>query len=111
MVARSNEPLQSEAGYIDARPKTRSTKLLATHGRTIHAGQILPIGVYSRHVRSPSDCRRNRCNARDFGFGATNRPEQAQQYPSNADLCRPLAKQMVSISTSRQTTSALPCGT
>src|SRR3954465_8636411 len=39
MVARSNEPLQSEAGYIDARPKTRSTKPLATHGRTIHEGQ------------------------------------------------------------------------
>ena len=38
MVARSNEPLQSEAGYIDARPKTRSTNLLATHGRTIHVG-------------------------------------------------------------------------
>ena len=36
MVARSNEPLQSEAGYIDARPQTRSTNLLATHGRTIH---------------------------------------------------------------------------
>src|SRR3982074_2793697 len=38
MVARSNTPLQSEAGYIDARPKIRSTKLLATHGRTIHGG-------------------------------------------------------------------------
>jgi hypothetical protein len=38
MVARSNEPLQSEAGYIDARPKTRSTKPLATHGRTIDRG-------------------------------------------------------------------------
>ena len=24
--------LQSEVGYIDATPKTRSTKLLATHG-------------------------------------------------------------------------------
>ena len=38
IVARSNEPLQSEAGYIDARPKAKSTKLLATHGRTIHWG-------------------------------------------------------------------------
>jgi hypothetical protein len=29
--------LQSEAGYIDARPLTTiSTKTLATHGRTIH---------------------------------------------------------------------------
>src|SRR6476660_2123473 len=82
MVARSNEPLQSEAGYIDARPKTRSTKLLATHGRTIHAGQILPIGVYSRHVRSPSDCRRNRCNARDFGFGANTGRAQLAHHRS-----------------------------
>ena len=32
--------LQSEAGYIDARPLTTiSTKTLATHGRTIHSGQ------------------------------------------------------------------------
>jgi hypothetical protein len=32
--------LQSEAGYIDARPLTTiSTKTLATHGRTIHLGQ------------------------------------------------------------------------
>jgi hypothetical protein len=46
MVARSNTPLQSEAGYIDARPKTRSTKLLATHGRTIHVG----------HERSSQPC-------------------------------------------------------
>lgn len=36
MVARGNTPLQSEAGYIDARPQTRSMKLLAMHGRTIH---------------------------------------------------------------------------
>jgi len=35
MMASSN-PLQSEAGYIDARPLTAiSTKTLATHGRTI----------------------------------------------------------------------------
>src|SRR5882672_3970890 len=32
--------LQSEAGYIDARPLTASSaKPLATHGRTIHSGQ------------------------------------------------------------------------
>ena len=35
-LARGNTPLQSEAGHIDARPQTRSMKLLATHGRTIH---------------------------------------------------------------------------
>ena len=36
--------LQSEAGYIDARPLTTiSTKTLATHGRTIHLGQDRPI--------------------------------------------------------------------
>src|SRR5580658_9953744 len=35
--------LQSEAGYIDARPLTASlSKPLATHGRTIHKGQSLP---------------------------------------------------------------------
>jgi len=34
--------LQSEAGYIDARPLTTiSTKTLATHGRTIHSGQLV----------------------------------------------------------------------
>ena len=33
--------LQPKAGYIDARPLTaRSTKTLATHGRTIHLGQV-----------------------------------------------------------------------
>ena len=36
--------LQSEAGYIDARPLTTiSTKTLATHGRTIHSGHEQPI--------------------------------------------------------------------
>ena len=54
MVARSNTPLQSEAGYIDARPKTRSTKLLATHGRTIHAGQVRQLtDVQSWSARTP----------------------------------------------------------
>jgi len=39
MMARSTM-LQSKAGYIDARPLTASsTRTLATHGRTIHAGQ------------------------------------------------------------------------
>jgi hypothetical protein len=34
---REHDTLQSEAGYIDARPHTaRSTNPLATHGRTIH---------------------------------------------------------------------------
>ena len=34
------QKLQSEAGYIDARPLTASSaKPLATHGRTIHSGQ------------------------------------------------------------------------
>ena len=33
--------LQSEAGYIDARPhQPRRRKTLATHGRTIHGGQV-----------------------------------------------------------------------
>jgi len=51
MMAGSNEPLQSEAGYIDARPPTaRLTILLATHGRTIHSGQARR----SRQCRSPS---------------------------------------------------------
>ena len=34
-----HQTLHTEAGYIDARPKTGSKKLLATHGRTIHWGQ------------------------------------------------------------------------
>jgi hypothetical protein len=33
--------LQSKAGYIDARPLTASSaKPLATHGRTVHLGQV-----------------------------------------------------------------------
>src|SRR5712664_2741300 len=37
--------LQSKAGYIDARPLTASSaKPLATHGRTIHRGQIRKSG-------------------------------------------------------------------
>src|SRR5271169_6043762 len=36
-----HDTLQSEAGYIDARPLTAiSTKSLATHGRTIHVGHL-----------------------------------------------------------------------
>ncbi len=31
-----HQTLHTEAGYIDAKPKTGSKKLLATHGRTIH---------------------------------------------------------------------------
>lgn len=32
--------LHTEAGYIDARPQTKSKKPLATHGRTIHVGHM-----------------------------------------------------------------------
>jgi hypothetical protein len=49
--------LQSEAGYIDARPPAdKSTKLLATHGRTIHGGQVAKNGRSLRHVRLAADC-------------------------------------------------------
>src|SRR5450759_1004320 len=51
--------LQSEAGYIDARPLTASsTKTLATHGRTIHLGQSLRI--YSVSGRTFVRCCSNR---------------------------------------------------
>ena len=59
MVARSNTPLQSEAGYIDARPKTRSTKLLATHGRTIQLGQGLPVRLVDHSVSSTPSTRKS----------------------------------------------------
>src|SRR6476660_4775876 len=66
MVARSNEPLQSEAAYIDARPKTRSTKLLATHGRTIHSGH-----VWTAPWQELFDgCRYGRVRSRVRPFGA-----------------------------------------
>jgi hypothetical protein len=46
------QKLQSEAGYIDARPQTDSSaNPLATHGRTIHSGQkngLLGNGRYWR---------------------------------------------------------------
>ena len=57
MVARSNKALQSEAGYIDARPKTRSTKLLATHGRTIHWGHSRRgsfVAIKAKRTRRPA---------------------------------------------------------
>src|SRR5260221_14148564 len=39
--------LQSETGYIDARPlNASSTKPLATHGRTIHVGQTRSSGYF-----------------------------------------------------------------
>ena len=58
MVARSNEPLQSEAGYIDARPQTRSTNLLATHGRTIQSGHRLASHRCAGYVScTPESCR------------------------------------------------------
>src|SRR5258707_2249646 len=39
------QKLQSETGYIDARPlNASSTKPLATHGRTIHVGQTHRFG-------------------------------------------------------------------
>jgi hypothetical protein len=47
--------LQSKAGYIDARPVTaRSPNLLATHGRTIHQGQIRFSDDVSRTTAFPS---------------------------------------------------------
>src|SRR5262245_153727 len=52
MVARSNELLQSEAGYIDARPTTRMANSLATHGRTIHVGHEWPFAPAFRHART-----------------------------------------------------------
>jgi len=48
--------LQSEAGYIDARPPTaRPKKLLATHGRTIHSGQLRHLAVGLGVAASPSN--------------------------------------------------------
>src|ERR1700676_3135268 len=47
MMARSTT-LQSEAGYIDARPQPPIRRnLLATHGRTIHLGQSRRFGSRS----------------------------------------------------------------
>jgi hypothetical protein len=58
MVARGNTPLQSEAGYIGARPKTRATKPLATHGRTIHSGHDPPVERRNRDGSfTPESCR------------------------------------------------------
>ena len=88
MVARSNEPLQSEAGYIDARPQTRSTKLLATHGRTIHPGhprRSTLVRFGSEAVSStPNNCR-SHCSATNFRVvpkAAVCRLERTRSSPS-----------------------------
>src|SRR5215510_5824759 len=45
MMVGSHDELQSETGYIDARPHPPDRrKSLATHGRTIHVGQSRPNG-------------------------------------------------------------------
>jgi hypothetical protein len=47
--------LQSEAGYIDARPLTASSaKPLATHGRIIHQGQTEKSGLATGKSALPS---------------------------------------------------------
>jgi hypothetical protein len=47
MMVRSNDELQSETGYIDARPHhTDRRNLLALHGRTIHRGHERPWGTF-----------------------------------------------------------------
>ena len=45
MMVRSNDELQSETGYIDARPHQPDPNLLAPHSRTIHKGQFRPFGA------------------------------------------------------------------
>src|SRR6202790_5104885 len=51
MMARSTT-LQSEAGYIDARPPPPIRRnLLATHGRTIHSGQTEKNSVRAKVFR------------------------------------------------------------
>src|ERR1700681_5120034 len=64
--------LQSETGYIDARPlNASSTKPLATHGRTIHLGQteknsvranVFRVTPESGHCSIQSACRKRARN-------------------------------------------------
>src|SRR5215467_1372925 len=49
MMVGSHDELQSETGYIDARPRLPDRrKPLATHGRTIHVGQNRPTSPWPR---------------------------------------------------------------
>src|SRR6266566_9194610 len=85
-----HDELQSEAGYIDARPLTViSTKPLATHGRTIHLGHSLPKRLVSasHDVRStpkadirfqPNICRDG--PAADIVTRSPRRPEFASNW-------------------------------
>ncbi len=60
--------LQSEAGYIDARPPPPARRnLLATRGRTIHWGQTLHFDgrPASSDFTSTSDLSLHRANRRD----------------------------------------------
>src|SRR5450759_386749 len=82
--------LQSEAGYIDARPLTASsTKTLATHGRTIHLGQSLRI--YSVSGRTFVRC----CSNRRQNLVPSVRPRTA-----NAGLMHRSKQQPYSITSS-----------
>jgi hypothetical protein len=55
MMVRSNNELQSETGYIDARPLPPDRRnLLAPHGRTIHSGQSRTLGAVCGMSELPS---------------------------------------------------------
>src|SRR5262249_7419105 len=70
MMARS-QTLQSEAGYIDARPHSPDRRNpLATHGRTVHSGQsrrFLDVRATSAHA--PRAATKRTCQA--FAFVPT----------------------------------------
>src|SRR6266850_6797981 len=74
--------LQSEAGYIDARPLTASSaKPLATHGRTIHPGQIRKSGRATGQSALPSrtDVASRACQVREWDGPAVLPPRTAQR--------------------------------
>jgi len=51
MMVGIHDKLQSETGYIDARPHPPSTKPLAPHGRTIHSGHERLNSDWAKRVR------------------------------------------------------------
>jgi hypothetical protein len=85
--------LQSEAGYIDARPLTAtSTKTLATHGRTIHCAIS---GLMHRNMigaKRKTASRRSLRNAITYIDQATSLAFRILRQPSRPKAPRPLAK-------------------
>src|SRR5882672_2862449 len=92
--------LQSEAGYIDARPLTASSaKPLATHGRTIHPGHsrhsncaLVTSGLPLKADVSRAHRHVSKVPTTDIGARPPTRPRGWRARGSERKLSRPACK-------------------